>query len=178
MKFSIAASLIAVALSAGTAAAQRAYSESTPSALELGVDATASIGLGSNSFTDINIPSGSIRIGFPIDPHLALEPKARLSIQSGGGSTITSYTAELGALYNFDASKMQREGLYVRPAVGISGFSGDGSQNSFFAGIGLGYKKPILRQLGTRYEAAYYHTFNNGGGNQLQLSAGLSWFTH
>jgi hypothetical protein len=73
---------------------------------------------------------------------------------------------------------MQREGLYVRPAVGISGFSGDGSHNNFFAGVGLGYKKPILRQLGTRYEAAFYHTFSDGGSNQLQLSAGLSWFTH
>jgi hypothetical protein len=178
MKFSIAASLIAVALSAGTAVAQRARPESTPSALELGVDATMNIGFGDNSSTDINIPSGSVRLGFPIDPHISIEPKARLSIENGGGSTITSYRAELGALYNFDAARMQREGLYVRPAFGIDGRSGEGSENDFFAGVGLGYKKPILGQLGTRYEAAFYHTFNNGSSNQLELSAGLSWFTH
>lgn len=178
MRFSFAASLIAMALSASTAAAQRSTAESTPSALELGVDATADIGFGNNSFTDINIPSGSVRIGFPIDPHISLEPKARLSILSGGGSTFTSYTAELGALYNLDASTLQRSGVYVRPAVGVSGSSGNGSHNSFFAGVGLGYKMRILSQLGTRYEAAFYHTFNNGSSNQLELSAGLSWFTH
>lgn len=175
------AALVAIALSAGTAAAQRNATvpvESTPTAYELGVDATADIGLGGESFTNISIPSGSIRMGFPMSPNISIEPKARLSISSGGGDTFTAYRVEVGALYHLDATKMQREGLYVRPTIGVSGFSGSGSQNNFFAGVGVGYKKPILSQLGTRFEAAYLRNFNNGGSNELELSAGLSWFTH
>ncbi|MEO5903837.1 MAG: hypothetical protein ABIQ55_07500 [Gemmatimonadaceae bacterium] len=180
MKFRLAATLVAIALSAGTAAAQRKVVtvESTPTAYELGVDATADIGLGGDSFTDISIPSGSLRMGFPINPNISIEPKARLSILSGGGDTNTSYRAEVGALYHLDATKMQREGLYVRPTVGVTGFSGSGSQNTVFAGVGVGYKKPILAQLGLRFEAAFLRNFNNGGSNELELSAGLSWFTH
>ena len=178
MKISIAVSLMAVALYAGTASAQKIAVETTPTALELGVDATADIGLGNNSFTEINIPSGSIRIGFPMSPRISIEPKARLSILTGGGSTVTSYSAQVGALYHFDETAMQRSGVYVRPAVGVSGISGAGSQNTFFGGIGVGLKQKILRQLGARYEAAFYHNFNNGSSNELELSAGLSWFTH
>ena len=180
MKFRIAAALVAIALSTGTAAAQRKVAQVavTPTALELGVDATADIGLGGDSFTDISIPSGSIRVGFPMNPNISIEPKARLSISSGGGDTFTSYRAEVGALYHLDATKRQREGLYVRPTIGVSGFSGSGSQNTVFAGVGVGYKKPILAQLGMRYEAAFLHNFNNGSSNELELSAGLSWFTH
>lgn len=181
MKFRIAAALVAIALSAGTAAAQRRATvpvEATPTAYELGIDATADIGLGGDSFTDIHIPSGSIRMGFPMSPNISIEPKARLGITSGGGDTFTTYRAEVGALYHLDATKMQREGLYVRPTVGVSGFSGSGSQNTVFAGVGVGYKKPILAQLGMRYEAAFLHNFNNGSSNELELSAGLSWFTH
>ena len=181
MKFRIAATLVAISLSAGTAAAQRRATvpvESTPTAYELGVDATADIGLGGDSFTDINIPSGTIRMGFPMNPNISIEPKARLGISSGGGDTFTSYRAEVGLLYHLDAIKMQREGLYVRPTIGVSGFSGTGSQNTVFAGVGVGYKKPILSQLGMRYEAAFLHNFNNGSSNELELSAGLSWFTH
>ncbi len=181
MKIRLASAVIAIALSAGTAAAQRRATvpvETTPTAYELGVDATADIGLGGDSFTEIRIPSGTIRMGFPMNPNISIEPKASIAISHGGGSTVTSYRTELGALYHFDATKMQREGAYVRPTVGVSGFSGDGSQNTVFAGVGIGYKKPILSQLGLRYEAAFLHNFNNGSSNELELSAGLSWFTH
>lgn len=181
MKIRLASAVIALALSAGTAAAQRRATvpvETTPTALELGVDATADIGIGGDSFTDIHIPSGSIRMGFPMNPNISIEPKARISITSGSGDTYTAYRVEVGLLYHLDATKMQREGLYVRPLIGVSGSSGSGSQNTAFGGIGVGYKKPILAQLGLRYEAAFLHNFNNGSANQIELSAGLSWFTH
>jgi len=180
MKIRIAATLVAIALSAGTAAGQRKVvtTDMTPTAKELGVDATADIGLGGDSFTDISIPSGSIRVGIPMTPNVSIEPKGRLSVLSANSNTVTSYRVEVGALYHFDATKNQREGFYVRPALGVSGFSGSGSQNTAFGAIGIGYKKPILAQLGTRYEAAFLHNFNNGSSNELELSAGLSWFTH
>lgn len=183
MKIRIVVSLVAVALCATTASAQRRTTrvsnvEATPSALELGVDATADIGLGGDSFTDINIPSGSMRIGFPISPRVSIEPKGRLGVQSANSHTVTTYRVEVGALYHFDVTAMQRSGVYVRPALGVSGFSGDNSQNTVFGAIGLGLKRPILGQLGARYEAAWLHNFNNGSANELELSAGLSWFTH
>jgi hypothetical protein len=70
-----------------------------------------------------------------------------------------------------------RQGVYVRPALGVYGATGDGSYNTVFGGVGVGYKKPLFGQLGTRYEAAFYHDFNNGSSNGLAFSAGLSWFT-
>jgi hypothetical protein len=150
----------------------------TPTALELGVDATLDVGLGSDSFTDVNIPSGTLRVGFPMSPRISIEPKGRLSIASANSHTVTTYRVEVGALYHFDEAAMQRSGVYVRPTIGVSGFSGDNSENTVFGGIGLGLKKPILGQLGARYEAAFLHNFNNGSANELELSAGLSWFTH
>ncbi len=119
-----------------------------------------------------------MRIGFPITPRVSIEPKGRLGVQSANSKTVTSYRIEVGALYHFDEAAMQRSGVYVRPALGLSGFSGDNSQNTVFGAIGIGLKKPILGQLGARYEAAWLHNFNNGSANELELSAGLSWFTH
>lgn len=177
MRIRIAVSLVALTLSAAAAKAQRT-AEATPTALELGVDATATIGLGGESFTQINIPSGSLRLGFPINERISIEPRAQLAVAHASGSTITSYEAEVGALYHLDDGANMRSGLYLRPAIGVQGFSGDGSQNNVFAGFGVGLKKPLVGQLGSRYEAAYYRNFNNGGSNELRLFAGLSWFTH
>jgi hypothetical protein len=183
MRIQTVVSLVAVALFATTASAQRRTTrtvpaETTPTALELGVDATLDVGLGGDSFTDFSIPSGSMRVGFPMSPRISIEPKGRLSVSSANSHTVTSYRVEVGALYHFDEAAMQRSGVYVRPTIGVSGFSGDNSENTFFGGIGLGLKKPILGQLGARYEAAFLHNFNNGSANELELSAGLSWFTH
>lgn len=150
----------------------------TPTALELGVDATADIGLSGDSFTDVSIPSGTMRIGFPMSPRVSIEPKGRLGVVSSNSHTVSTYRIEVGALYHFDEAAMQRSGFYVRPALGISGFSGAGSENTVYMGLGAGFKKPILGQLGARYEVAFLHNFNNGSANELELSAGLSWFTH
>ena len=70
-----------------------------------------------------------------------------------------------------------RSGVYARPSIGVSGFSGDESDANLFAGIGLGMKRSILPQLGTRFEGGFVRNFGNGGSNSLEFSAGLSWFT-
>jgi hypothetical protein len=186
MRIQTVVSLVAVAICATTASAQRtttrtrttAAAAETPTALELGVDATIGIGLGDHSTTDVSIPSGTARIGFPISPRVSIEPKGRLGVQHANDNTVSTYRLEVGALYHFDDTSMQRSGVYVRPAIGVSGFSGDGSENTVYGGVGLGLKKPIVGQLGARYEAAFFHNFNNGSSNSLELSAGLSWFTH
>ena len=183
MRLQTVVSLFAVALCATTASAQRTTTRTTtpgatPAALELGVDATADVGLTGDTNTDISIPSGSMRIGFPMTPRVSIEPKGSLGIHSANDNTVTTYRIEVGALYHFDEAAMQRSGFYVRPALGLKGFSGDGSENTFFGGVGVGLKKPVLGQFGARYEAAFLHNFNNGSANVLELSAGLSWFTH
>lgn len=175
MKIRIALAIAAVMGIAGTASAQG--SAQKPQAAELGVDANLTIGLGDNSFTNFNIPSGSIRAGFPMNNRVSIEPRGRLSVSSGGGDTFTSYVVGVGALYHFNTATNMRDGVYVRPSVGVSGFSGDESDANFFAGIGLGMKRPILAQLGSRFEGGYVRNFGNGGSNGLELSAGLSWFT-
>ncbi len=177
MRTRIAISLLAMVLTSASVQAQRT-TEATPTALELGVDATATIGLGGESFTQINIPSGSLRLGFPINERISIEPRGQLAISHASGSTVTVYAVEVGALYHLDDRANMRSGLYLRPAIGVQGFSGDGSQNNVFAGFGVGLKKPLVGQLGSRYEVAYYRNFNNGGSNELRLFAGLSWFTH
>lgn len=183
MRIQTVVSLIAVAVCATTASAQRTTTRTTtvgatPTAIELGVDATADVGLSGDTNTDISIPSGTLRIGFPISPRVSIEPKGSLAIHSANSNTVSTYRIEVGVLYHFDEAAMQRSGLYVRPTLGLQGFSGDGSENTFFGGIGVGLKKPILGQFGARYEAAFLHNFNNGSANELELSAGLSWFTH
>jgi hypothetical protein len=175
LKIRIALAIAAVMGIGGTASAQG--SAQKPAATELGVDANLTIGLGDNSFTNFNIPSGTIRAGFPMNNRVSIEPRGRLSVTSGGGDTFTSYVIGVGALYHFDAAANMRSGLYLRPSVGVSGFSGDDSDANFFAGVGLGLKRPILAQLGSRFEGGYIRNFGNGGSNGLELSAGLSWFT-
>lgn len=108
---------------------------------------------------------------------VSIEPRGSLSVLSGGGDTFTSYNLAVGALYHLNAAGNQRSGMYVRPSLGVSGFSGDDSDSNFYGGVGVGLKRPILAQLGTRFEAGYVRNFGNGGSNGLELSAGLSWFT-
>ncbi len=171
MKYRIALSILGLAVFAGTASAQ------TPQATEIGVDATVSIGLGDNSYTNFNLPSGAVRVGFPMSNRVSIEPRGRLSVASGNGDTFTTYNFAVGALYHLDAAANMRSGLYVRPSLGVSGFSGDDSDSNFYGGVGVGLKRPILAQLGSRFEAGYVRNFGNGGSNGLELSAGLSWFT-
>jgi hypothetical protein len=141
------------------------------------VDANMTIGLGDNSYTYFNLPSGAVRVGFPISNQVSIEPRGRLSVTSGGGDTYTTYNLGVGALYHLNAAARMREGLYVKPSIGVAGFSGDDSDSNFFAGIGVGLKRPILPQLGSRFEAGFVRNFGGGGSNGLELSAGLSWFT-
>jgi hypothetical protein len=179
-KLTVAAALILVASAAsaqGTA----------PRPLELGVDAGVTIDLGDNSFTTISIPVPSLRVGFPISPRTSLEPKLTLTVQAGNDVTVTQYRGELGLLYHLGSDRYpgayQRAGVYVRPFLGIVGFSvnaddtDDPSDSSGLLGIGLGWKHPLVSRLSTRLEANFLHVFEEGDSNQIGLLAGLSFFT-
>ncbi len=166
---------------ASLAFAATAASAQSPQPIELGLDAGVTIGLGDNSTTVIDIPAQALRAGFPIGTRTSLEPKLGLTVISGDGDTFTTYTAELGLLYSLGSNRYpgayQRAGLYVRPFLGIVGYSGSGSDSNGYAGAGLGYKIPLLSRLSARYEANFAHQFGNGDANQIGLLAGLSFFT-
>ena len=167
----------ALALSVVNAGAQA----SGPRPLELGIDAGVSIGLGDNSVTIIGIPAQSFRVGFPISPRTSIEPKLAVNIITGNGDTFTSYRAEVGLLYHLGTDKYpgayQRAGLYVRPFLGIVGFSDGDSESAGLLGAGVGYKFPIISRLSSRFEANFAHQFGNGDANEIGLLAGLSFFT-
>lgn len=152
-----------------------------PSPIELGIDAGITIGLGDNSFTVIDIPAQALRAGFPMGRRTSLEPKLGMTVISGDGDTFTTYQAEVGLLYHLGSSRYpgayHRAGLYVRPFLGIVGFSGNGSESNGYAGAGLGWKHPILSRLSSRFEANFGHQFGDGDSNQIGLLAGLSFFT-
>ncbi|MGI9044209.1 MAG: hypothetical protein ACR2GK_08815 [Gemmatimonadaceae bacterium] len=174
----IAATLAALALGAVTAGAQ---ATDGPDPLELGVDAGITIGFGDNSRTSIDIPVSSARVGFPIGRRTSLEPKFRINVTTGDGDTFTSYRAEMGLLYHLGSSRYpgayHRAGMYVRPFLGVSGFSNGASSSSSLVGFGFGFKQPIVSRLSSRFEANVAQHFGDRDGAELGLLAGLSFFT-
>jgi len=176
MRKTLAASLVCIALSASAAAAQ----VPGPDPLELGVDAGVTIGLGDNSVTSIDIPVSSARVGFPISRRVSLEPKFRLNVLTGD-TDFTTYRFEVGLLYHLGTSRYpgayHRAGMYVRPFLGIVGFSNGDSDSDGLLGIGLGYKFPIVSRLSSRFEANFAHRFGDGDQSEIGLLAGLSFFT-
>ncbi|HEX2724035.1 MAG TPA: outer membrane beta-barrel protein [Gemmatimonadaceae bacterium] len=171
----ISAVLASLAFVASMAGAQ------APQPLELGVDAGITIGIGDNSITVINIPAQSLRVGFPIGRRTSIEPKLGMTIISGNDDTFTTYQAEVGLLYHLGSGRYpgayHRAGLYVRPFLGIVGFSGDDSDSDGYLGAGLGFKMPLVSRLSSRFEANFAHQFVEGDANQIGLLAGLSFFT-
>lgn len=156
-----------------------------PRPVELGMDAGATIGLGDNSVTVVEIPQRAFRIGFFFTDRISLEPKFGLTTISGGGDTFTSYLAELGLLYHFYRTRTRTDlypsplaAFYVRPFVGLTGFSdGDDSDANGRIGAGLGMKVPIASRLASRFEANFAHNFGDFSSNEIGLLAGLSFFT-
>ena len=173
-KFTVAAALTLVA---SVASAQG----TAPRPLELGIDAGVTIGLGDNSFTEIDIPVSAFRVGFPISPRTSLEPKLRINVITGDGDTFTTYRGELGLLYHLGSDRYpgayQRAGLYVRPFIGIVGFADGDSDSAGLLGAGIGWKIPLVSRLSTRLEANFAHQFGDGDANEIGLLAGLSFFT-
>lgn len=176
----------AVAFSGLALLASAAGAQGTaPRPLELGIDAGVTIGVGDNSYTTLDIPAQAFRVGFPISPRTSLEPKLMIHLVSDDG-TSTSYRAELGLLYHLGSSRYpgayQRAGAYVRPFLGLVGYSVDNDGDSYdesngLLGAGIGFKMPLLSRLSSRFEANFAHRFGDGDANEIGLLAGLSFFT-
>ena len=178
-----ALALAGAMVASSTARAQSAVGSTT----ELGIDAGAVFGLGSQSSIDINVPGSRFRIGFS-NPgsRISLEPAAGFRYNKVEGQEgVFLYDLELGLLYHFRPITVLTEGSnrtrvtspYVRPFVGVSGFSAgeDASDSEVTAGAGLGIKLPWRTDLAWRLEANLGYGFDNEAG-RLGLLAGLSYF--
>jgi hypothetical protein len=157
-------------------------------AAELGIDAGAVFGLGSQSSININLPGSRFRIGF-------FRPGSRISIEPAAGFGYNKvegldgefrYDLELGLLYHFrplsistsEAGRVTTRvtSPYVRPFVGLVGYSsGDDDENEVSAGAGLGIKIPWRTDLAWRLEANLGYGFDNKAG-RLGALLGLSYF--
>ena len=174
-----AVSLAAASTITTPAAAQRR--------MEFGVDVGARFGLGDQSSVNIDFPGTRFRVGF-------FQPNSRLSIEPALGFSynkvegvdgIFTYDLELGALYHFrpivvtsdtDPTPTRIAPPYVRPFVGLTGFSGgDADDTEFSAGVGLGTKIPWRRDLATRLEVNVGYGFDNEAA-RIGLLAGFSFF--
>jgi hypothetical protein len=171
----ISAVFATLLIAASSAAAQ------TSQPKELGIDAGVVIGLGDNSVTQVSIPAQAFRIGFPIGPRSSLEPKVGITITNANDHTTTIYRGELGLLYSLGSDRYpgayQRAGVYVRPFIGIAGFSDGTSDSNGILGAGIGLKMPLVSRLSSRFEANFAHEFGDNDGNEIGLLAGLSFFT-
>ncbi len=158
-------------------------------AAELGIDAGATFGLGSESSVDINLPGSRFRIGFfTPGSRISIEPALGLGYNKTEGTDgILQYDLQLGALYHFrpitvsttsDAGRTVARvtAPYVRPFVGLTGYSAGGdNENEVSAGAGLGTKIPWRTDLAWRLEANLGYGFDNKAA-RLGLLLGLSYF--
>jgi hypothetical protein len=190
------------ALALGAPAGARAQSPAAvtqpPRTMELGLDAGATIGLGDESFVQINLPASRARAGFFLtnDLRWSLEPAVGLNyFDTEGGSGALLYNLEVGALYHFrpatdlvgrlgtDAERAVRRSVaYARPFINLSGVTGGGdgdddtSDSEVSIGAGLGVKVPWRESLAWRFEANLGYGFDNEA-LRLGALAGVSFFT-
>jgi hypothetical protein len=185
----VIASLTLIVGAASAAAAQSTTAiEQPPNTKELGIDAGAVFGLGSQSSVQIDVPAARARIGYFLrnDSRWSVEPAIGLSyikVEDADGALL--YNLEAGALYHFrpptdvmervDAARRVRV-AYARPFVNLTGITGDGGDSEFSAGAGLGVKVPWQSSIAFRLEANLGYGFDNEA-LRLGAFAGLSFFT-
>jgi len=169
--------------------------------IELGIDAAIARDSEDNSHrTSLVLPISRFRVGFFLTDAVSLEPSVAFSYVKvtsdipGSDNDFSSsgfnYDLDVGLLYHFRTDRTKAQ-PYVRPFVGIRGFSSDsdsespvefedsGSQVSF--GAGLGFKIPLANRIGTRIELGYARASENEPtfpeANRVYLSFGLSFLT-
>ena len=174
-----------LALPCGVAAQGPAVTPA-PRSIELGIDAGAVIGLGSQSSITVNLPAARFRAGVPLrsKPRWTIEPALLLSYAAAEGAKgVLLYNLEAGALYHFRpppdlehvGQTRARSVAYARPFVNLTGVTSGTSE--FSVGGGLGLKVPWRPQLAWRFEGNVGYGFRDKAA-RLGALAGLSFFTH
>ena len=174
--------LMTLGLPSGLGAQAGAGTGATGYTQEMGLDAGLQIGLGDVSTFVIDLPAARMRIGF-FQPasRWSLEPALGLSyIKVEGLDGVLLYNIEGGALYHFrpagDLRAMGANVAYLRPFVGVTGFTGEDSDSEVSAGAGFGVKIPWQQDLAWRLEANVGYGFDNEA-FRIGAFAGLSFFT-
>lgn len=156
--------------------------------VELGLDAGIVLGLGAQSSVSLNVPGSRFRVGF-LTPgsQIELEPALGFSYNKVEGTDgIFTYDLQLGAVYHLgqvtidntatEGGAVRLPPVYVRPFVGLTGFTGgDTSDSEISIGAGVGLKVPWRRDLALRYEANLGYGFDNKAG-RLGALIGISYF--
>ena len=172
-----------VAVAALLIAAPSAQAQRT---MEFGVDAGAFFGLGDESSFSITLPGSRARVGF-FQPgsQWSIEPAVGLSyFKTEGADGNLLYDLEVGALYHLRPIALTSGGdtiararaPYIRPFVGMIGFTGGEGDSEVSIGAGVGVKKPWASTLSTRMEANIGYGLDNEA-LRLGVLFGLSFFS-
>jgi hypothetical protein len=173
-----------MAATASVATAQGPTVNNPPNTKEFGIDAGAVFGLGDESSVQITLPAARMRVGFFLnnDSRWSIEPAVGLSYNKvEGADGVLVYNLEVGALYHLRppsavTAVTPASVMYVRPFVGVVGFTGDDSDSEFSVGAGFGVKIPWQSALAWRLEANTGYGFDNEA-FRIGAFAGLSLFT-
>jgi hypothetical protein len=171
-------------LAARPASAQGSGSTNPPRSTEIGIDAGAVFGLGSQSSIKLDLPATRARIGFflPKDGRWSIEPALGFSYSKVEDSDgVLVYNVEMGGLYHFrPGSDMpganHASTAYLRPFVAWTGFTGDNGDSEVSAGGGLGVKIPWRPGVAWRLEGNVGYGFDNEA-FRVGGFVGLSVFT-
>ena len=172
-----------MAATASVATAQGPTVRNPPNTMEFGIDAGLQFGLGDVSTVQFTLPASRARLGFFLnnDSRWSIEPAAGLSYSKAEGSDgVFVYDLEVGALYHFRppsavTANVPASVMYVRPFIGVTGFTGDNSDSEFSAGAGFGVKIPWRNGFAWRLEANTGYGFDNEAW-RIGALAGLSFF--
>ena len=171
-------------LAARGAAAQGSGNTNPPRSVELGLDAGAVFGLGSQSSIHFDLPATRARFGFflPKDGRWSIEPAVGLSYNKveDEGDGVLRYNLEVGGLYHFrPGSDMPGANVastaYIRPFVAWTGFTGESDDSEISAGGGVGVKIPFRPGVAWRLEGNVGYGFDNQA-FRVGAFAGLSVF--
>jgi hypothetical protein len=165
------------------ASAQRARAAgSSPNPWEFGFDAALSFDLGvptgASKTTALIIPVPAVRAGFFVNEEWSLEPSLTYAYDKAEGTPSSSaYVLGFAGLYHFDKNRNARQ-MYVRPFLGLMGFSAGGANASDQQiGVGVGLKWPRLNgRIAWRGEANIARQMD-AEITSLNLLWGLSFFT-
>lgn len=150
---------------------------------ELGIDAGATFALGDQSSVLIDLPAARARMGFfrGPNPRWSFEPAIGLSfVKVEDADARLSYNIEAGALYHLqpggDLATLGATVAYIRPFVGLVGFTGSGGDSELSLGGGFGVKIPWRESLAWRFEANTGYGLDNEAW-RLGANVGVSFFT-
>ena len=161
--------VLALALSASTASAQRAGGGAAASGYwEFGTDAALTLGLDDPRFVSLTIPAGLVRAGYFTTPTVSIEPVfSWVSVGSEGATGFSEYTIGVGVLLHRSADRTMQQ-IFLRPFLLIADGSGGGDA-ALTVGVGVGVKRPILN--GRAAGRAEANVSYNDASERLNLNA-------